>query len=201
MIFAAAVTCARSCCDLQRARCEEQVLWSTWHFLFGSRRQLQNVAKCFRSNVFNSLVFFCANANRRRDAKLSTEAMTEMACFVMKRADSMRTVNKFKSWHARKDPTVPPHGDSKGVEGFRVLRRISVEEALCLAIHFARVRKVMRAFGEAKVQNAMPRHHRPLAQRLSGMCITAPIQLQTCYVDARETKRTAVLHTSGIDKI
>ena len=42
----------------------------------------------------------------------------------------MRTVNKFKSWHARKDPTLPPHGDTKGVDGFRVLRRISVDQAL-----------------------------------------------------------------------
>ena len=37
MIFAAAGTWARSCCELQRASCEERMLVSTLHFVFGSK--------------------------------------------------------------------------------------------------------------------------------------------------------------------
>ena len=44
--------------------------------VFGSKRQLQNMAKCFR-RVLSSLVSSCVNANRRRDAKLRTKAPTE----------------------------------------------------------------------------------------------------------------------------
>ena len=97
MIFAAPMTCAHSWCDLQRARCEERILWSTRHLSLRIGEQVQNVASCLRCNVLSSLVPSCANANSRRNVKLSTKTRTEVVCFVMKRADLMRTVSQVNS--------------------------------------------------------------------------------------------------------
>ena len=142
MIFAAGV--------MQNAPGTKNECWGlTQHFVFGSKKQLQKVARCSRRNVLTSLVPSCANANSR---KLSTKTWTEMVCFVMKRAHLMRTVSQFKSLHVRKDRALL-HGGMLGVEGSNCSPLVKP-----FVVPFTsneRAREAMLAFEEAKVPSAM----------------------------------------------
>ena len=76
------------------------------------------------------------------------KAPTEMVCFVMKRAESMRTVSKFKSLHVFKDRVLLPHGGMLGVEGSDCSDRSPLIKALCIAMQTERASPL----GDARVR-------------------------------------------------
>ena len=79
-----------------------------------------------------------------------------MVCFVMKRADLMRTVSQLNSLHVRKDRALLPHGGRLGVEASKCSDCSPlIKPFVAPFTSNERAREVMHAFREAKVLNAL----------------------------------------------
>ena len=114
--------------------------------------QLQNVANCSRRNVLSSLVSSCANANSRRNAKLSTKTG-------VLRHETGRLGEDSEPIQVLACPQEPRSAATwrhVGCGRLQVLRLFSVDQALQRHLHrTSEPREVMRAFREAKVPKAM----------------------------------------------